>query len=205
MKHSRGRYLAIASDCHSSGHWVSECVKFLDKQGVRPCGHSAKKKGILLKVYTACVTGQDAAELCYAMQGMRLKDDGYVYYQIPKKLNSQQKTCGVNFTFNWCGRKEEEGCIIAPDSTWSTAAAVMRSRIFLLNSCTPSHPAWYYVVLDDDPEKIRDFMHKTQKENVDKYKINMEDYGTILRSGLGTDPPQDAKDWMAEKYGLRFQ
>ena len=205
MKHSRGRTLTLVPDCHSSGHWVSECAKFLDEQGVKPCRHSATEKGILLKISAACKTGQDAADLCYTTQGMRLKDDGYVYYRAHKKLSAQQKTCGVNFTINRCGRKMEEECTIAPDSTWSTAAEVIRDRIFLLCRHIQSHPAWYYILLDDDAEKTRDFIDKIQGDNVGKYKVNMEDYGTILKCGLGADPPQDAKDWMMEKCGLPFQ
>ena len=205
MKHSRGRTLTIVSDCHSSGHWVSECAKFLDEQGVRPCGHSARKKGILMKVSAACKTGQDAAELCYTTRAMRLKDDGYVYYRARKELSAQQKTFGVNFTSNRCGKKEEKDCSIAPDSTWSTAAEVIRDRIFLLYRHIQSHPAWYYILLDDDAEKIRDFIDKIQGDNAGKYEVSMEDYGTILKCGLGTDPPQDAKDWMTKKCGHPFQ
>ena len=205
MKHSRGRYLTIVPDCHSSGHWVSKCAKFLDEQGVRPCRHSAMDKGILLKVYAACETGQDTAELCYTTRAMHVKDNGYMYYWAHKEISAQQKACGVNFTMNRCGKREEEDCSIAPDSTWSTAAEIIHDRIFLLRNCIPSHPAWYCVLLDDDAEKIRDFTDKIQGENAGKYKVNIEDYGTILKCGLGTDPPQDAKDWIMENYGCYFQ
>ena len=78
MKHSRGQVLCLVPDCHSSGYWVVECAKFLDEQGVRPCGHSAREKGILLKVYASCKTGQDTAELCYTLQAMEVESDGLV-------------------------------------------------------------------------------------------------------------------------------
>ena len=77
---------------------MGECAKFLDEQGVRPCGHSTTEKGILLKVLTACKTGQDAAELCYTTRAMELKDDGFVYHWTGKELSDQQETLSVDFT-----------------------------------------------------------------------------------------------------------
>ena len=160
MKHSRGRVLTLVPDCHSSGHWVSECAKFLDEQGVRACGHSAMEKGTLLKVYAACGTGQDTAELCYTTRAMELEDDGYVYHWISKELSTQQKTLGVNFTWMRCGKREEEECSIASDSTWSTAREVISDRLFIVRGSDRGRPAWRYILLDDDAEKIRNFIRK---------------------------------------------
>ena len=194
MKHSRGRILTLVPDCHSCGHWVSECVKFLDEQGVRPCGHSAREKGILLKVCAACRTGQDTAELHYTTRAMKLKDDEYVYHRTwRKEVCTQQKTMGVDFTRIRCGKKEE--CSIATDSTWSTA------MIILFHTSDGGRPAWHYILLDDDAKKIKDFIHKTQGENAGKYAISLTNYGTVLKSGWGKDPPQDVKDWM---YGHSY-
>ena len=97
MNHSCGRTLTIITDCHSSGRWVSECAKFLDEQGVKPCGHSAWEKGILLTVYASCLTGQDSAKLLYTTQAMELKENR-VYYYTEKQLSAHQKTLGVDFT-----------------------------------------------------------------------------------------------------------
>ena len=46
LKIFRGRVLGLVSDCSHSGSWVKECMAFLDEQGVKPCGHSARDKGI---------------------------------------------------------------------------------------------------------------------------------------------------------------
>ena len=206
MKHSCGRILTLVPDCHSSGHWVRECAKFLDEQGVRPCGHSAMEKGILLEVYAACRTGQDTAELCYTTQAMKLKDDGIVYNWYQNKLRAQQWTLGVDFTSMRCGKKKEkEECSIATDSTWSTASEVILDRIFIFRKIDKGRLKWHYLLLDNDAEKIGNFRHKTMGANAGKYSVNPEDYGTILKSGWGRDPPQDAKDWLMEKYGLSFQ
>ena len=118
MKHSRGRLLTIVSDCHSSGRWVSECAKFLDEQGVKPCGHSAREKGILLKVLASCQPGQDSAELAYTTQAMELRKGEIRWYWFHKTLSIQQKTFYADFTRVRCGKGEEEECNIPSDATW---------------------------------------------------------------------------------------
>ena len=134
MKHRRGRLLTIITDCHSSGQWVMECAKFLDEQGVKPCGHSARKKGILLKVLASCQPGQDSAELAYTTQGMYLGEDGHIRRPFKtKQLRAEQHMFGVDFTKFRCGKKEEEKCSIASDATWSTAGEVIDHPNFIGN------------------------------------------------------------------------
>ena len=200
MKHGRGRVLTIISDCHSSGHWVVECAKFLDDQGVRPCGHSATEKGILLRVYAACETGQDTAKLCYTTRAMEVKSDGFMHHWSRKELSDKQKSFGVNFTRVRCGKGEGEECAIASDSTWSTDSEVTSDRLYIIQTTKKGRPAWCYVLLDDDAEKIKEFIHKTQGENAGKYTMKYEDYGTVLMSGWGKGPSQKDKDWMKENY-----
>ena len=177
-----------------------KCAKFLDEQGVRPCGHSATGKGILLKVYAACKTGQDAAELCYTTRGMEVKSDGFVYYWLSKEFSDHQKSFGVRFTLVRCGKGEEEECAIASKSTWSTASEVTSDRLHIVRGNNKGRSAWHYILLDDDAEKIKEYIHKTQGENTGKYAVDPTDYGTVLRSGWGKDPSQEDKDWL-EKYG----
>ena len=131
MKHRHGRALTIVSDCHSSGRWVSQCAKFLDEQGVKPCGHSAREKGILLKVFASCQTGQDSDELAYITQGLRLGEDGFVYPPINKDLSAKQKAFGVDFTKLRCGKGKEENCDITLGATWSTAGEVVDYPYFI--------------------------------------------------------------------------
>ena len=202
MEHSRGRLLAVVPDCHSSGKWVSECAKFLDERGVKPpCGHSAKEKGILLKVYASCRTGQDSAELYYTTRAMELKEDGYVYHYNSKELSPQQNTFGVNFTRVRCKKGEEEECTIAADATWSTAGEVIDHRKFTVRGTDRGRSAWHFVVVDDDTEKTKDFIDKTQGQNAWKMTMNLSDYGKVVKSGWGKDPSPEDKDWFANKYG----
>ena len=195
MKHSRGRVLTIVPDCHSTGHWVSECARFLDEQGVKPCGHSAKEKGILLKAYTACRTGQDTAELCYTTRAMLLEDDGYVHHRIDKEFSAQQNTFGVAFTGIRCGEEEGEECSMAPEATWSTAWNVIYPRVSKVRGKYRGRPAWHCVLLADDAEKIKSFHEAVASGNVEAAK-----YGTILQSGWGDDPPEDIVEQIIKKH-----
>ena len=195
MKHGRGRLLTISPDCHSSGRWVSECAKFLDEQGVKPCGHSAREKGILLKVYTSCQTGQDSAELAYTTRAMFLGDDGFVRHYFLKELSAQQNTVGVDFTKVRCGKGEEEECRIASDTTWSNTSCVINDRKFIVRGKDRGFPVWHFVLLHDDAENIKNFF-----ETVASGTIHVADYGKILKSGWGKDPTAEDKKWV-EKYG----
>ena len=65
-RHFRGRVLTIISDCSYSGSWVREAMAFMDEQGVGPCGHVAKEKRILLKVYASCLASEIPAELAFS-------------------------------------------------------------------------------------------------------------------------------------------
>ena len=198
MKHSRGRYLGIISDCHSSGRWVSQCAKFLDDQGVKPCGHSARKEGILLQVYTSCRTGQDSAELAYVTRGMELREEQsgekYLFHYFFKALNAQQTVLGVDFTNFRCGKREEEKCSITFNTTWSTAREVTDGRIHIVRRIEGGKPVWYYILLDDDAQKMKDFKQE-------KPMMYLSWYGHVLMSGEGENPSPDDEKWMRNNYG----
>ncbi len=64
---------------------------------------------------------------------------------------------------------------------------------------------WRYVLLVDDPETIRIFIEKTQGELEGTLSINVTDYGVVLKSGLGEEPPQEVKDWITRvKKGIEI-
>ena len=64
-----GRVLTIISDCSYSGRWVRDCMEFLDEQGVQPCGHKAREKGILVKMLASCRSNETATEYQYIIDG----------------------------------------------------------------------------------------------------------------------------------------
>ena len=59
-------------------------MEFLDEQGVQPCGHKAREKGILIKVYTSC---RSSTEYCYSVSGVDSdKNTGMLSYYLQKQL-----------------------------------------------------------------------------------------------------------------------
>lgn len=199
MDNALGHDLTIVCDCHSSGHWVSECAKFLDEQGVKPCGHSATQKGIQLKLLAACESGQDTAKLCYCTRAMAIIGNIRMSYLSRKLLRENQRTLGVDFTKLKCDG-EEGMCTISPDSTWSTDKEVTFGRVLRIHGHENFCSAWHYVLLDDDVDKIREYLQLTQGENAGKYSLNVRDYGIILKSGWGLCPPQDIEDKIRKTY-----
>jgi len=83
--HHSGKPLTIQSDCCYSGNWVRDCAKTLDKLGIPPCGHRARERGILIKVFTSCQPDQKAAEPCFSMKEMTVSDDGTIANQMTQQ------------------------------------------------------------------------------------------------------------------------
>ena len=44
-------------------------MEFLDEQGVQPCGHKAREKGMIIKVYTSCQSYEIPTEYRYSVSG----------------------------------------------------------------------------------------------------------------------------------------
>ena len=127
---------------------------------------------------------------------MELNDDRYVYHWTKKELSTQQDTFGVDFTRMRCEKGEEEECSIASDSTWSTASEVVSGRIIIACGEDRGHPAWQYVLLDDDAETSNTRLRERMLAIHNKYVRLWH----CLEVRMGIDPPQDVKDWIA-KYG----
>ena len=51
----------------------------------------------------------------------------------------------------------------------------------------------------DDDETIRLFIENTQGVNAGKNSIDVSNYGQVLRSGWGDDPPNDIQDFIENK------
>ena len=106
-----------------------------------------------------------------------------------KEISPDQTTFCMDFTSITCGKSWYEECALSPDFTFHSREA---KRIFIVNG----RKAWYYVLLVDDPETIRIFKEKTQGELEGTLSIDVTDYGVVLKSGFGEEPPQEVKDWV---------
>ena len=66
-----------------------------------------------------------------------------------------------------------------------------RSNIYLVQGTDRGRKAWYYVQVE--PMKVPLFL----KEAPGK-QVNLEDYGRIVYSGYGEEPPEDIKKKVEE-------
>jgi hypothetical protein len=66
--------------------------------------------------------------------------------------------------------------------------------LYLVTGKDSDKPCWYYVIVD----KIK---HEMFKVKVKTDYIFVPDYGTILYSGWGAEPPEDIKQKIKEGFG----
>lgn len=80
----------------------------------------------------------------------------------------------------------------------SFADATRRSRadlIYLVRGKDRERAAWHYVLVDKDKREM--FLAKSRTRAMD-----VADYGEILYSGWGENPPQEIVDKINEEFGL---
>ena len=195
----RGRVLTIVTDCSHSGCWVKQCMTFLDEQGVGPCGHSAREKGILINVYTSCLSHQVPRQLAFTTHGCyNDKNTGLLMFRtVPRphvilqsKIADAQHTRAINCTELGCGQDSiQDECLCLPQANWQTWNT--SNRIFQVKGDDrQDRMVWYILLLVDDDETILSFLEKTQGEGIGTY-ANYSDYGQILKSGFGKEPTHE--------------
>ena len=191
----RGRVLTIISDCSYSGCWVRDCMDFLDEQGVQPCGHKAREKNILIKVYASCQSIEIPTEYCYAVNGTNNdKDTGVMDFYLSKQLLETQKTDSVDSSTLHCKNEIiNDICTLRSDYTWRNWRE--SKRIFLVRGEDSGIACWHYVLVEDNEHTIHKF-----KEHVVSGKVDLADYGQVLESGWGDDPPIRVKERINKKY-----
>ena len=167
---------------------------------MQPCGHSAKEKGILIKVYASCQPEERAASNCFFVQAAENDTtSGILSYYTTMALSESQHSYGVSTTDISCKKSAEEACALRPEFTWRKWGEGHSNRIFVHRGTHSGRAAWSYVLLDDDPQKMREYKRLTQDER-GQHTINLTDYGKVLKSGWGRDPPQEVKDEILRPY-----
>ena len=81
----KGHVLTIISDCSYSGCWVRDCMEFFDDRGMEPCGHKAREKGMIIKVYASCKSNEIPTEYCYSVNSAVNENTGEMSLWIAKK------------------------------------------------------------------------------------------------------------------------
>ncbi len=203
--------MTVVSDCSYSGRWIYDCMKFLDSKGVLPCGHSAREKGILLKVYSSCLSHQIPRSFSFAVYGCKNNvNSGYQTFCViecirnQSKISDGQHSIGIDYTEIQCtGKSIDEACRLHTSATWSKWS--QRERIYLTKGMNSGKPAWHYVMLNNDDQIILEYIEKTQGENAGVFTVDVSKYGKILKSGYGLEPPPEVKEWLTENYGLHSE
>ena len=200
-QHFKGKLLYIISDCSYSGSWVREAMAFMDQQGVGPCGHAAKEKGILIKMFASCQDNEIPAELAFSTHCVQNdKNTGQVSYKLTlcsNEVHDRQHPSGIDFTEIQCNHIEiDQPCTMAPgpESTWQKWTNA--KRVILVTGKDKDGPVWHYVLLADYDDAVRSSREKLRRES-----INVEECGQIIESGRGQSPSKDVWRKLQEKYG----
>lgn len=200
LRHLRGYVFSIVTDCSHSGNWVKECMTFLDQQGVQPCGHSAKDKGILIKVYASCLSHQVPKQLGLSVHGCKndknmglfVMTKSHDFVSLEARMADDQHGYGINFTSIRCGQESiDEECLCLPGANWEKWRAWTRNKT-VLNTATNT---WQILLIVDDDETILRLLETAQTGPID-----CDDYGMILKSGWGQEPTREDKRLSMQSY-----
>ena len=189
--------LEVTADCSYSGKWVLDCRDFLNKFGVQPCGHSAWEANIFLKVRASCRSHQVPHSLLYSARGSDIITGMYNIMDLGKyEIGQNQHVINIDSTFISCkkGVAYEDPCSLPDDYNWHKKSE--EERVYLVRGfCGDDNKAaWWYVLIVDDEEIIELFLKKVTG------RLNLGDYGQVLGSGLGQDPPDEIREMIMKKY-----
>lgn len=105
----------------------------------------------------------------------------------------------MSFLRYWHGQKYRLQHEQRPNDSDSFVSRLMKSRsdcIFLVKGKDSSNrPAWYYVLTPSWKKKAMGAIRGTRG-------LNLNDFGTILHSGYGEEPPVEMKTLMREQFGF---
>ena len=133
------------------------------------------------------------------MEGVELADDGtLIFYN--KRGSETQSSCGTDFTRLVCLRGPDESCRSAEalkNWTWQDAVGgVLMSRVRAVQGKDRGRQAWHLVLLSSKSEEYKEqFVEKVKSGTID-----VANWGYVIESGWGEDPPQSIMDkvntWM---------
>ena len=182
--------LDIATDCSYSGQWVKECAKTLDSLHIPPCGHRARENGAMVTLFASCRHNEQAAEPCYSVEALTVEDDGLV--SIGSLQLTQQKSTHFDSTKLVCCRGPDSPCpkTTFQHLTWENAVDKSRT-LTLVKRRERDRDMWYYLLLHRAGDAYCEEFQSQYRRNP---SLRLSDWGYILESGEGHDPPQEARD-----------
>ena len=185
----RRKRLTVVSDCSYSGNWINHCIAKLDELDIPSCGHHTREQGILLRIFCSCQANEEATVMAYINEAVILNNEGRLIFRTPKKLSSEQATSWGDFRDIRCGKVADEQCEIS--SSWEDR--LTGKPVYLVRGKDRGWEAWHYVLVDKD--KVDDFKAKIASGTID-----VAEYGKVLRSGWGKDPPKDVERMIDLQY-----
>ena len=184
-----------------------DCARCLDEMGVKACGHQAMQQGMFFKIFTSCRPNQKATLHRFVEEGICFDDNSICCYTV-KNLSDSQTTYGCDFTQTFCMQIKgpTASCqipsiparcawkwvdIVNIDSTKRPA-----NLVNLVRGKDKGRKAWHYVLIEKDLEE--DF-----SEKVATGTVNVAEYGHVIESGWGDDPPSDLVNNL-KKYSPQY-
>ena len=95
-------------------------MEFLDEQGVQPCGHKAREKGMIIKVFASCKSNEIPTEYCYSVDDLyNDKDTGKIMGWVSIQLLETQTTASIDSSLLSCDSETiDDPCTLPPGLTW---------------------------------------------------------------------------------------
>ncbi len=90
----------------------------------------------------------------------------------------------------------EEPCTCSPGYMWQKYSQF--DRIYLVRGTDKNRPVWYYVLVVDDDKMIVQFKEELKSPGT----INLEEFGQILESGYGKEPPDGVMQRIEDTYAM---
>ena len=189
----KGKRLTIVSDCSYSGNWKRESSKLMDELGIPACGHHSRDQGILLKLFCTCEHNQEATVMAFTNNVGFNKEKVGITFSM-KEMESGQSPCYSDFRMIRCSKIASEPCELGDlPCKWEDRLFNKSRFVYLIRGKDRSKQAWHYVLVDED--KVEAF-----KSKISSGTIDVADYGKVLKSGWGENPPKD----ISRKIDLRF-
>ncbi len=188
-KHFRGKQLTLVCDCCYSGEWIRKCAQALDREGIPACGHEAKKKGILIKIHTACSKNEKAYDTVYSNGGVSLDADRNLVFHgnkelhDPKSTTKTQTTASADFTQVSCFKHPDMACNLTnPDITlrWTWQDVVRKSFRDEISDCecVESFDRLHCYHVSVKADKLEEF--QVRRQNGPLSATDVRQYGHVL-------------------------
>ena len=167
---------------------MRDCAKTLDQLGIPPCGHRARERGVLIKVFASCQPDQKAAEPCCSVEGVALDDDGSTLIYV-KQLTRQKPTWFDGTGLVCCRSPADSPC---PESTfkhlkWEDGVGG-HLPVRRIKRKEGEAYKWYYIMLNRASKEYG----STFRSQFDKDPaMCLSNWGYVLESGEGRDIPQE--------------